>query len=256
MKSKKFFKKYKVYLIGGVLLLFIILFVVFVIIPAIKKLNEDVDAVQITLLETEVASEKLKKVPALEDSFDQVVKCNKKTDVLFSKDEIVNLVKSLEKIAGDTGNQIEVKVLDSQSKNTIKKIKSQTIDNNSKKEENFLKNVKPDDYFKIEIILKGNYQNFLQFVYKLERMRYYNTIVGFDLQAKEKDADKNSAGSGVSGIKNSPEKSGLLFSSAGNEEVGNSFYDVGGEKYLQSKLSVIFYQKSNENSDNKDIKQK
>ena len=259
MKSKKFFKKYKVYLIGGALLLFIILFVVLVIVPAIKRLNRDVDAVQITLLETEVANKKLKKIPTLKNNFDQVVKYGKKTNVLFSKNEIVNLVKSLEKIAGETDNQIEVRVLNEQNKNTIKRIKNRVIDSKTNddkngKREDFLKNVKPNDYFEIEITLKGDYQSFLQFIYKLERMQYYNTVTSFDLQLKEEDTGKNNSKSVISGLKNSPEKSSLLFAPVGNEEVSDTSYDAGSKKYLQSKLSVIFYQKSAESSDNKNVK--
>ena len=227
MKNKKLFIQYKIYLIGGGLLVLIIAVIVFIVEPAFNKLNNDVDTVQKMLLDTQIKKNKISKLPELEQKFVIIKKNKDKLNVLFAKDNIVDLVQKLEDIADETNNNIAIKVIDSSDKAKIKKVKKIS-------EDNLLTNFNKDDYFEIEVDLTGNYEKLFRFVYKLNNMHYYNTITSFDISVDQvtiKGDEKVVV----------PKDNSINFLSGNIFNKKSVEFSDYKQKILRSKLRVIFY---------------
>lgn len=237
MKNNSFFEKYKSGIIIVVILGAWLAFVSFVIMPAQKSLREEFILVEKKKLDNIVSADKLEKLPILEKDFNLIADKSGDLDVIFSKDKIVDLVKDLELIADRTGNKINISVEDE------KKIVA--VSGKAKIEgtgEEFIENLPNKNYFKINISLIGDYNGLINFINKLNNIRYYNTIESFELASAKEVIEEDLVNSNNSGIS-------LMSSGDGLGEDGAG----GGAKedrlVLESKLGVLFYtlEKKDEN---------
>lgn len=229
-KNNKFLVKYKVYIIIGILFVIWGCFVFFVILPSIKLLQADFDAVQMKFLEMKVNDEKLGNVSVLKEKFDKVDSERNNLGVIFSKDNIVELVRELESIAQKTENTITVSV-DEENKSLVEVNKGKVGANS--KENEFLKLLPSENYLTLKIGLKGDYNSLMKFIDKLNSIKYYNTVIGFKIVSEKislEDKDE---------IKGSGDEINVL--SSGGNEVAIVPKEEKEKLILSSDLSVIFY---------------
>jgi seryl-tRNA synthetase len=228
-KNNKFLVKYKIFIIIGTLFVIWACFVFFIIVPSVKLLKDDFDAVQMKLLDAKVNDEKLSKINNLKEEFDRVNGEKDNLEVIFSKNNIVELVKELELIAQETGNKINVSV-DEENKALIEVGKEKAGAN--PKENEFLKKLPTENYLTIKIGLEGNYNSLIKFLNKLNNIKYYNSVVSFKIISEklaiEDKSIKGDVNVGVSVMTGNNNEMSL--SSAEKERL-----------VLSSNLNVIFY---------------
>lgn len=236
MKKNNFFRKYKIYIIISTLALIWAGFIFFVILPSVKVLQSDFDAVQMKLLDVKVNNEKLGKISTLKEEFEQVNKEKNILEVIFSKNNIVELVKELEIVAQQTGNTISISV-DEENKELVEVSKGKA--GATPKADEFVKMLPTKNYLTMNIKLVGDYNSLIKFINKLNNIRYYNSIASFKVISEKisiEDADStNNFGDNISVL-----------------SVGSVDTIPRGEKekeklILSSNLSVIFYSSENNN---------
>jgi len=233
MKNNSFFKKYKSIIIILLLLLVWIIFVTFLILPAKNSLRESFISVEKKKLDNEVGDDKLKKLPVLEDNFNLIERGADNLDVIFSKDKIVELVKELEFIADRTGNKINISVADENKIVAVVPDKTKGLEGAEK----FTAELPNKNYFKIKLVLTGDYASLIKFIDKLNNIKYYNTISSLALtsvkEVIEKEENVVSANGGISLM-----SSGDISST----NVANSTeIDKKDRLILESNLEVLFY---------------
>lgn len=230
-KNNNFLEKNKIYLIIGGLLVTWICFIVFAIIPSVRLLGNNFDYVQMKMITLQNNDNKLGKLDSLRNSFEKVNAERSNLDVVFFKDNIVNLVKELELVAQNTGNDITISV----DEGVNKKILEVNKNNPNSKENQLLKSLPVENYFTIKISLVGNYNSLIEFVDKLNNLKYYNTIISFNLESKEiivmeDKSDKSDENRNKISVMNN------------NVDNGGSFDEEEKKKLvLNSELEVIFY---------------
>ena len=228
-KNNKFFIKYKIYIIIGTLFVVWASFVFFIIIPSVKLLKSNFDAVQMKLLDQKVSNEKIDKISNLKEDFTKVEAEKNNLEVIFSKNNIVELAKELETIAQQTGNTITISV-DEDNKALVEVGKARA---GEKPEENkFLTSLPTKNYLTIKLKLSGNYNSLIEFIDKLNSLKYYNSVASFKLMAEkvviENENVNDKPGGGISVMN-------------GNMDTTN-LSDLEKEKLvLSSDLNVIFY---------------
>lgn len=230
-KNNKFLIKYKIYIIISILFVIWICFIFFIIRPSLKLLRDDFDAVQRKLLDVRVNDEKLGKISNLKEEYDKVDSERDNLNVIFSKNNIVELVKELETIAQKTENTIAVSV-DEENKALVEIGKDKAGTNST--ENKFLKMLPSENYLVIKIELTGNYNSLIKFVDKLNNIKYYNNIVSFKIISEKMEIKEGSSTSV------NPNAGITLMN--GNDFGSESLPEKEKEKLiLNSDLNVIFY---------------
>ena len=229
-KNNKFLIKYKIYIIIGTLFAVWGCFVFFVILPSVKLLQDDFDAVQMKFLEMKVNDEKLSSADVLKEKFDKVDSEKKNLEVIFSKDNIVELVRELELIAQKTENTVTVSV-DEENKALVEVNKGKA--GASSKDNEFLKLLPSENYLTLKIGLKGDYNGLIKFIDKLNSIKYYNTIVGFKIISENVPVEDKGA------VNASGDEISVMGTSGNGEDIATK--EEKEKLVLSSELSVIFY---------------
>lgn len=229
-KNKSFFKKNKIYLIIGTLLIVWVCFVVFVIFPSVKLLKSDYDGVQMKLIDVQNNDNKLSKLDVLKDNFEKVNSEKKYLETIFHSDDIVGLARELEAIAQKTENSIIISVdEDNKKMQEMSKGKSNT-DKNS-----LLELLPAKNYFTIKIFLIGDYNGLIKFTDKLNNLKYYNNIVSFKIASKKVAIEE------TSNNRSSTPSSGISVLGGSTDIINKSKEEEKEKLVLSSELDVIFY---------------
>lgn len=168
------------------LALILVAIVIFLLKPGINSLREKSDSIQEKVVELEVEKDKVKELPKLKEQFLSVEKNRERLNVLFAESNIIDLVQDIEKIAEETGNNIVITIEDDQEGISVKK-PSRKGDDNEKKEK-LLEDFSEEEYFSMDIGIVGTYVEFLKFIDRLDNLKYYNSIVSFEIKPVEDDS--------------------------------------------------------------------
>lgn len=227
-KNNNFLKKNKVYINIALLVVVWLAFVFLIIMPSLEKLQNRFDAIEMRGLDLKFNDEKIKKISALKDDFSKIESEKNNLNVIFSKEEIVALVRDLEVLAQKTNNEIVLGV-DEENKKIV------NVDKTKKdaKENEILKNFPTKEYFLVEINLKGDYNGLIRFIDKLNNIKYYNSIVSFNLISEKVVAKEGEQRS--SGVAN-----GISLLSSG-ESIPALSEKAEDKLILKSNLKVAFY---------------
>jgi Tfp pilus assembly protein PilO len=211
---KYFFKKYKIHLAIAIYLLIIGAASFFIARPMILGIREKNDEIQKNIADQESKKERLGKLPAFKKQFEEIGANEDKINIVLNNGNIVVLIEKLEKISEETGNKIKIDMAGDQ---TNKKTQS-----SSKKDDKSLANNLPSDsYIIMNITLTGNYENFLDFIRKIENMEYYSDILSIKI---------------TKGINDNSSSATSPF--IGSDSSGAS---TGGKDSISSVLGVAFY---------------
>lgn len=218
---KDFWKKYKIYLAILIYLIIIGLIGFFIARPMVLATKEKSDQIQQKIAIQERKEEKLRELPSIRNQYEEVKSQEDKITISLNKENVVNLVEKLERISEETGNKIkmELKENDSDSK------KNNNSAKNSKEEKDILIGDLPsDEYVKMKIILYGRYENFLNFLNKVENMEFYSDVISIAV----KRASENGPG-----LSKNP--------FTGTNELVSEEADSGNIDKIYSQLEVVFY---------------
>ncbi|TSD00771.1 MAG: Uncharacterized protein Athens071425_574 [Parcubacteria group bacterium Athens0714_25] len=169
----KFWKnnKQNIFIFG--LPLVMAVFVFFLIIPQMKKINQKIEENQKIIADHESKEKKISEIETMRKQYALINENEKNIGMIFSADKIVEVIEKIEKIAQETNNEIVIEIDDKKNNASVKK---------TEKEED-AKVLQPalENYITIQIKLTGSYRNLVNFVNKVENFDYYADI--FSIQA-------------------------------------------------------------------------
>lgn len=204
--------------------------VVFVLGSSIKKLNDEVDAVQKKLVELDIERDKLSELPKIKEKFMEVkMHSSELEDILFFEKDIVILVKKIEEMAEETENVISISV-----DNIKEEIKEVKVNKDKKDEEKvgLLDDFSEEEYFKMNISVVGNYSGLLNFINKFNNLDCYNSLVSFNISSHEEEnkEDKVIASTNIQSVR---------FNTSVDSK--NDIEETTNKLILESELGIVFY---------------
>lgn len=191
---KDFWKKYKLWV--NIILYFAAIAAVFLLIikPLLLGIQEKSDEIEKVKIDNQISQERIAKLPEMGELHTVFAQEQKNLNVVLDQNNSVDFIKKLELLAQETGNKISLKIDDgsaaAKSANDSKAVKGK------KDAESIMSNLPTENYLSMEITLEGKYENFIQFLYKLENLNYYVNVVSLSL-AKE-TVDDSGGNSGLS----------------------------------------------------------
>lgn len=218
---KDFWKKYKIYLVILIYLIIVGLVGFFIARPMVLATKEKSDQIQQKVAIQERKEEKLRELPSIRIQFEGAKKQEDKIIISLNKENVVSLVEKLEKISEETGNKINMELKENEDEGK----KNSNPPKKSKEEKDVLiEDLPSDKYVKIKIVLYGRYENFLNFMNKVENMEFYSDVVSV--------AVKRAAESG-SGLSKNP--------FTGTSEQISEENSLENKDKVYSQLEIVFY---------------
>ena len=216
-----FLKKNKIYFLVATYSLVLVAVYFFTVNPLFSQIKNKNIEIQEKVANQESKKEKISKLPAFKSQFEKVKNNEEKIKIGADSNNMVLLLEKIEKISDETGNKVKIEIAEKGVKE--KKQSSDSKDDSSKKEKAQITEKLPiDRYMTININLLGNYQNFVDFVRKLENLDYYSDIISIKISKESlKSFDSNPF-----------ESSGLESARKESEEVKDQ---------ISSVISVVFY---------------
>lgn len=221
---KNIWRKYKEYILVLIYLAILFALFYFVIGPLIRGIDYNANLIQEKITIQENFKRKLGMISKNEEQIRKIEKDESKMEVFISRDDEIALIEKIEKISEETDNKITIEAVDDKNiANAKAKVKA--------KEENkddLKVNIDNNDYVKFRITVLGKYNNFVNFVKKIENMEYWSDIVSLKVSYREPDKNPIS--------QENPDDSNKLFDTIREET--NIALD---ERTARSTLDVIFY---------------
>lgn len=172
---KPIWKKYNLWISGGIFLAVIFLIWFFVILPIRRNIEASADEIQKKNIDNDIYKERVQKIPEMEKT-QAIFEGNKNNLKIFlNGSSEVDFIKKIESVAEETGNKITLKIEESANQKPAKK--------EDKKDEADIKNALPGNnkYVTIQISLEGDYESLFDFTRKLENINYYVNVISLDL---------------------------------------------------------------------------
>ena len=179
-------KKYKILTSIGIFLAAVTVTVFFIVLPMIEKIENKANEIQRKIVDYELNQSRLSKLPEMEERHAIFERHKSDLDVIISSDKDVDLIKTLESLAEQTGNIVTMQISDAEEKKSPKK----DSEGKSNKEKEDLKLDLPyDNYIVIQLMLEGNYEQFLNYLSRLENLKYYVNVTSVVLTKAEKEIE-------------------------------------------------------------------
>jgi hypothetical protein len=177
------------------------------VIPLIDKTIQKSDMIQEKNLDNQIEEKRIGKIPEMEKSFSEYQSNKDALQVVFSNSEQFEIIKSLETVAQETGNNISKLVVNDASKVSIVPRGGNDVE---KQEKNIIESLSNKDYLSFQISIIGKYGNLFHFLQKIENTRYYMNIISISTtKQKKSDISKDKARQNSTDIfpsSNSPEE--------------------------------------------------
>lgn len=188
-----FWKKYKNFLILAALLAFFGGAFFLGIRYLLKEISANNENIKKETINHEERQKRLAEIPELKSQFEMVEKENNKFEIILSQNQIITLIKNLEEIAGETGNEMVIEDMEIKNGEDEKKAKKK----GGGKSEEGEKKLSVDltgNYVSMKIKLRGNYNSALNFIEKVENMNYCADIISLQLSAEESGMASRTSG--------------------------------------------------------------
>ncbi|PJA87153.1 MAG: hypothetical protein CO141_00925 [Candidatus Moranbacteria bacterium CG_4_9_14_3_um_filter_42_9] len=197
---KDFWKKYKFWIniVSYALLLAALSF--FIIKPLLSGIREKSDAIEKVKIDNQISQERIAKLPEMGEMRAVFNQEKKNLNVVLEQNNSVDFIKRLELLAQETGNIISLKIDDVST--AAKDGASSKAKKPKKDDESIVSGLPSDKYLFIEITLEGKYENFIQFLYKLENFDYYVNVLSLSLVKEEVDQSADGSGANLKKAEN------------------------------------------------------
>lgn len=173
--------KYKEKIIPIVYALIIFGVLYFSLRPLLAGINDKADRIQEEALDEEARQKKMNGLTQLKADFQKVQEKKEALGVLLPESETVSLIKEIEKIAEETGNEIKIEIEEkTKEKEVTKKAKKEAADS-EKKEKDIIDTFPAKNQLKMKISLFGTYNSVAYLVDRIENMRYWSGITAIQI---------------------------------------------------------------------------
>lgn len=197
----------------------------FIIKPLFFQIQEKRRYAEEKTVEQEITRKKINELPQLKERMDVVKQEDAKLNVFFSQDKALSLIKRLENLAAETGNEISIEIIKEFGINNIETKKTQI------KETGIINELPDKDFLLMRLNLDGDFNSTVEFIRKIESMDYFSDIIAVKL-SKDENSKEVDAGS-VS----------TFFSSNVTEKEPVVPQDINKlENPLKIVLDIVFYQ--------------
>jgi hypothetical protein len=197
------------------------------IIPEIRNAISMADKVQEKILDNQIFEKRLGKIPEMDKERNYFQDNKSSLEVSLDPDEKVSFIKKLESLADITENRVLIKVVEEENK-----ISDKPKPSSAKKgaEPGIKEKLVYTNYFSLELNIRGEYKNLVNFVHRIENTYNYVNIISLEIKKeKEKDAQNASGLDAMDVFLAQPSVSGTGNPKAEDKEI------------LNSKLNVIVY---------------
>ncbi len=180
---KDFWKKYKEYIylfIFPIILGIISIFSIKYLTDSISAKNNEIEK---ELINNEEREKRIKNISTIEKQFKMIEEEKDKLNVFITQDQVISLIKKMEHLSEETGNEIiieEVMISDENTKDEAAPQKTADDKNDSE--------IISDNYIQIKISLRGSYGDAVNFIKKIENINYCSDIISLKLTAQKKES--------------------------------------------------------------------
>ena len=223
---KKIFQKQREIIIIFAYVGVVLALIYFIILPLLSKIEGVNNQIQEESMKQEIVKQQLGELPKIQQQYNTLQTNEGAIDVLLDKDKAVALIESLEKLAQDSGNKIEISVQNSQLQKNVAVTTTKIAADGT-----LIKALPSTDYLQMQILLTGDYNKIINFINKLENMEYYSDITG--IKMTQSDITGNAE------VINPFNSVSMTGSETGSDKVSNK-PDTGN---LKVSLDVVFYTK-------------
>lgn len=190
--------------------------------PLISRIEAKNNQIQEETAKREMLNRQIENLPKMKQQYESIQKKESSMDILYKEEKAILLIEKLEKFAQESNSEIEISVQDPQKEKNVSSVKNKTAAENS------IESMLPSpDYMQMQILLKGSYNEAVNFISKLESMEYYSDIIGIKIK---QDSDKIDPNFGAI--------SPFIQNAEVNQEKVN---EIKEEKALEAILNVVFY---------------
>lgn len=171
----------------------------FGILPFQRFIVEKADSIQEYYATQENRERQIKRLPELEEQFKSIVADEQTLDILLSESEIVDFVKTLERLAEETKTHITLQAKDGnaiQEKKASKpKAKSAVLpdddeDTKKKAPASILDAAPYDRYLHVSVAVIGDYRDVVTFLHKMETLPLGLDVIGIDIKLRDKETEE------------------------------------------------------------------
>jgi hypothetical protein len=177
---KNFFAKNKIAVTLSIYPLMLAALIIFVIMPYYNRVLESTNKIQETIVGEENKKKRLGELSKLSEQYDKVVKDEEKLLILIGEEKAVEVIERIERVAQETGNEVIIEVISADEKAKATKGKSS---DGEEKEQSIYDDLPSDSYLKFKAKLKGDYNDLLNFIEKIENLEYYADITDFQMES-------------------------------------------------------------------------
>jgi hypothetical protein len=192
-----FSKKYKGFLILAALLALFGAVSFLGIRYLMKEMRTNNENIKKEIINQEEREKRLAEAPCLRDQFEIIEKENDKFEVILSQNQIITLIKKIEVIAEETGNEMTIENMEIKNEESEKEAVKKGGGKSKESEKELLTEL-TGDYASMEIKLRGSYNNALNFIEKMENMSYCADIISLQMLAEKDEAASQASGAFLS----------------------------------------------------------
>ena len=176
--------KKKIYISLALMVAILACLVIFIVIPMVKKVYAAKDEFEEKKLQFEAIRQDASDAKRFTDLVASLGEDQELVEkAVISEDSIVEFIEEIESIAYDVGNKIEI----THKKNEVKRARVPSLlatDSDSDEEKKRKEEEEREkDTVRLELVVLGNYKQFLEFFYKLENMTYVFNVESFNVKA-------------------------------------------------------------------------
>lgn len=168
----------------------------FGILPLQRFAVEKADGIQEYYATKENRERQIGALPDLQKQYENIVDHEQSLRILLSEDQIVDFVKTLERLAEETETSVSIEakskdaIEEKADAKNIKKTNDTSDDTTSKKkaQATILDSVPYSRYLHVNVIVQGEYSNILSFLHKMETLPLGLDVVGLSIRKKDTEA--------------------------------------------------------------------
>jgi hypothetical protein len=230
---KIFWKKHKISISIGTFILIVAPLFFWATLFMAKRIQNKADLIQQEIIDNDLERKKIEKIPQMEETNAEFEKKKEYVGTILSASSKVDFIEYVEALAGETNNQIEIKILNDNQPDPSAKSGAKVAVKKTKPDEkkSIEEQLSYKQYISMQVDLTGDYESFLNFAHQLENNKYYVNILSLNLKTGFLDKE------------NSPQNSGSndVFFSPASPSPSGSVSEEAEKPVLQSTLTIIVY---------------
>ena len=184
---KEIWKKYKLWIIIFMYAGMLALIVNFVILNLMHRTQEISDEIHKKNIDKELMETRISEIPKMEKRHNLFEEKKYYLSSILEINNEVEFIKKIEILAEETNNQIELSI----KGNTLNESEKRTMRKAVNIKEDIKMKLIYDKYLIMDVTLRGEYEDFLNFVKKLENFQNYVNIIGFNMSKQNEEVENS-----------------------------------------------------------------